>query len=310
MVFMYWCRNMEIRNRIAVVSCVLALALLASMVGCGTTKTQKATEQLLLSDAVDKSVASLDFRVLAGQPVYLDTQFLSSLKTSSLVGAHYMESSLRQQLLAAGCLLQESENDAVYIVEPRVGALGTDGHNLTIGIPASHALNSASSLVIDGPSLPIFPEIALVRRENQKAAAKLAVFAYHRETRRPIWQSGIAQAGATSTNTWVMGAGPFQRGTIHDGTEFAGSRFWTPLAQRRSTAYDSSVNRATASYFREIQFSLDEQKDGKPIQAAIFDEDPKPAPLRSDGTPTVRPASTASPSETPSTPSPDTPQNE
>ncbi|MEE3368039.1 MAG: DUF6655 family protein, partial [Planctomycetota bacterium] len=140
---------MQIHHRISAVLCVLLLAFLATAAGCGTTKTQRATEQLLLSDAVDKSVASLDFHVLAGQPVYLDTQFLSSIKTSSLVGAHYMESALRQQLLAAGCLLQESENDATYIVEPRVGALGTDGHNLTIGIPASHALNSASSLVTE-----------------------------------------------------------------------------------------------------------------------------------------------------------------
>jgi hypothetical protein len=306
---------MEIRHRIDLGLCVLLFTLLATAVGCGTTKTQKATEQLLLSDAVDKSVASLDFQVLAGQAVYLDTQFLSSLKTNSLVGTHYLESSLRQQLLAAGCLLQESENDAAYIVEPRVGALGTDGHNLTVGIPASHALNSASSLVTEGPSLPIFPEIALVRRENQKAAAKLAVFAYHRETRKPIWQSGIAQSQATSTNTWVMGAGPFQRGTIHDGTQFAGSRFWDPLALRRFTAYNSSENPDTTIYFREVQFSSDDQQDGEPVQAAIFDEEPATTPLQPDGKPLVRPtaanASPKSPAPTAADTPPDTsPQTE
>ena len=278
---------MQIRRQRSDFPYVLLVAFLATANGCGTTKTQKATEQLLLSDAVDKSVASLDFHVLAGHPVYLDTQFLSSIKTSSLVGTHYMESALRQQLLAAGCLLQENENDAVYIIEPRVGALGTDGHHLTIGIPASHALNSASTLVTEGPSLPIFPEIALVRRENQKAAAKLAIFAYHRETRRPIWQSGIAQARATSTNTWVMGAGPFQRGTIHDGTQFAGSRFWDPLALRRRNIDNLPGSRDTATYFREVQFPTESDK---PVQAAIFDEEPATTSDPPDGKPAVRPA--------------------
>ena len=282
---------METLNRIDSSLCVLLVAFLATVAGCGTTKTQKATEQLLLSDAVDQSVASLDFHVLAGQPVYLDTQFIASIKTSSLVGGPYMESALRQQLLAAGCLLQESENDATYIVEPRVGALGTDGHNLTIGIPASHALNSASTLVTEGPGLPIFPEIALVRRENQKAAAKLAIFAYHRETRKPIWQSGIAQARATSTNTWVMGAGPFQRGTIHDGTQFAGSRFWDPLALRRLKANNSPGSRDTATYFREVQFATERDR---PVQAAIFDNEPGTAPTQPDGKPAVRPAAASS----------------
>jgi hypothetical protein len=60
------------------------LALLAALgaVGCGTTRvtdTQRtATEQLLVSNAIDQAVSQLDFRILAGKPIYFDAQYLTS----------------------------------------------------------------------------------------------------------------------------------------------------------------------------------------------------------------------------------------
>ena len=35
--------------------------------GCGTTKMKTGTEQLLMSDAVDRSISALDFRPAGGQ---------------------------------------------------------------------------------------------------------------------------------------------------------------------------------------------------------------------------------------------------
>ena len=58
----------------------------------------------------------------------------------------------------------------------------------------------------------------------KSAAAKVSVFAYDRETREPIWQSGIAQAGSSARDTWILGVGPLQYGTIYGGTRFAGKR--------------------------------------------------------------------------------------
>jgi hypothetical protein len=48
------------------------------------------------------------------------------------------------------------------------------------------------------------------------------VFAYHRETGTPVWQSGLVHQESSANDVWILGAGPFQRGTIYDGTEFAG----------------------------------------------------------------------------------------
>ncbi len=176
----------------------------------------------MLSDAVDRSVASINFRPLAGRTVYLDTQYVKSVKGAGFVSADYIISSLRQQMLAANCLLEEDREKAEYIAEVRVGALGTDAHNMTYGIPASNSLSTAASLVPNAPAIPAIPEISLAKKEDEVAAAKIAVFAYHRESRQAVWQSGIAQARSSAKDTWFFGAGPFQSGSLHDSTKLAG----------------------------------------------------------------------------------------
>jgi hypothetical protein len=67
------------------------------------------------------------------------------------------------------------------------------------------------------------PEIPFAKRRDQRARAKIAVFAYHRETGTPVWQSGLANHESSANDVWILGAGPFQRGTIYEGTEFAGT---------------------------------------------------------------------------------------
>jgi hypothetical protein len=202
---------------------------LAVLLGCGTTKSQRATQQLLMSDAVDRAVASIDFRPLSHQRVYLDTTYLQNMKNEDLVNADYIISSLRQQMVGAGCLLVDSAEEAQYVAEARVGALGTDGHDMVYGIPANNALSTAATLVPNTPAIPIVPEIALARKSDEIAAAKIAVFAYHRETRRPVWQSGLARARSEAKDTWFFGAGPFRSGTIHDGTAFVDGDLPLPL---------------------------------------------------------------------------------
>jgi hypothetical protein len=69
------------------------------------------------------------------------------------------------------------------------------------------------------------PEIPIAKRRDQRGIAKIAVFAYHRETGTPVWQSGVAHQESSSNDVWILGAGPFQRGTIYEGTAFAGKTF-------------------------------------------------------------------------------------
>ncbi len=212
----------------------LLLLCAGAITGCGTIRKQRATEQLLLSDAVDRSVANIDFSPLAYQSVYLDTRFIQ-FKNDSAVSTNYVISALRQQMVVAGCLLQDDILKADYVVEARIGTLGSDGHDMHYGIPASNTLNAAASVVAGSPPLPILPEISLARKTEEMAAAKIAVFAYHRETRMPVWQSGTSLARSEATATWILGAGPFQRGSIYEGTQFAGN----PLRRKKGDTLTS-----------------------------------------------------------------------
>ncbi len=211
-------------------------ALACAATGCGTTSQRLATEQLVQSDAVDTAIADIDFSPLAGQRCFLDTQYILDYKGVGFVNSNYIISAIRQEMTADGLLLQDSADEADVIVEPRVGTLGTDDHDVLYGIPASNALSSAASVIPSAPSLPAIPEIAFMKKDDLLAAAKISVFAYHHESRLPVWQSGTSVARSTSKDTWVMGAGPFTRGSIYQGWRFAGSRVSLPLPFNRGAA--------------------------------------------------------------------------
>jgi hypothetical protein len=189
--------------------------LLVLAAGCGTTRmtdtSRTGTEQLLISNAVDQAVSRLDFHRLAGQPVFLDPQYLDNT-----VDKGYVVSSLRQDLLASGCLLQEDRAKATYVIEARAGGVGTDNNSLLVGIP-----QTTVPTPIPGQSATI-PELPLAKKAEQTGVAKIAVFAYNRKTGEPVFQSGVVQAVSTSKEVWVLGAGPFQNGPVRDRVTFAG----------------------------------------------------------------------------------------
>jgi hypothetical protein len=189
----------------------LPLALLAALSGCGSTLTSNtprtATEQLLVSDAIDRTVESIDFSPLKGESVFFD-----DAKLGEVVDKPYVLSSLRQHLLASGCELKAVREEATYVVEPRAGAVGTDNSELLFGVPALQV----PQVAVATPLPTAIPEIPFAKRREQRGVAKISVFAYRRDTGEPVWQSGIAKNESTARNTWVLGAGPFRRGTIYD----------------------------------------------------------------------------------------------
>lgn len=189
--------------------------LIAAGAGCGTTRvtdTQRAaSEMLLVSQAIDNAVGKLDMSALKGKTVFLDTQYLDGT-----VDKGYLISALRQHLLAHEALIQEERAKATYVVEARSGAIGTDKHSLLVGTPQM-------SLPTTLPGVPTaVPEIALVKNTNQRGVAKLAVFAYNRQTGRALWQSGLVDASSTLKDRWIFGAGPYSTGSIRRRGEFAG----------------------------------------------------------------------------------------
>jgi hypothetical protein len=184
--------------------------------GCGTVKTtgtvRSGTEQLLLTNAWDSALQKVDFRPLTGVPVYLDTANINAS-----IDQGWIVSSLRQTMLQQGVLLRPKPEQAQWIVEARVGAYGTDEHNLLIGIP-----QTTIPATITGIPQGTLPEIPLAKRSEQQAIAKLALFAYDRSSGQIVWNSGTLLDTANSKNVYVAGVGPIQSGSIRGGTEFVG----------------------------------------------------------------------------------------
>lgn len=238
-------------------TCALILMAMC-LVGCGTTKNQTATEQLLLSDAVDVAVARIDFTPLAGQRVYLDSSFIKDYKGVGFVNSNYIISSLRQQLTACGVLLLEKEDEADFIVEARVGVLGSDAHEVSFGIPSTaplSAVTSAVSAMAQVPAIPGIPELSVARRKEDMAAAKVIAYCYDRESRERIWQSGISVGHSDSKDIWFFGAGPFHKGAIHNGeVKFAGSGVDVPLLSGKE------INPVMASYRYEALYKHPKEK--------------------------------------------------
>ena len=226
---------------------VLGVVIAGLISGCGSTTARLGTEQLLLSDAVDEAVQQVDFSALAGTRVYLDTRYVIGKDSKSIVGSDYVISSLRQQLLISGAFVQEQRDDADLIVEPRVGALGTDGHDVVYGMPQAGAIGTAAA-ALSGSAVPIIPEISIGHSDAQSGIAKIVVFAYDRETRQPVWQSGVAKAESNSSSTWFLGAGPFQKGTIHDGYRFAGREFGNAHSANGDAAETNEPESARVKY--------------------------------------------------------------
>jgi len=257
----------------------LLAALLSSTlpVGCGTTKwsdtKRTATEQLLISDAMDRAVSRMDFRAVAGKKVYLDDGPLISV-----TDAEYLVSLLRQHMLANGCRVMEKRDEADYVVEVRAGAVGTDRREVTFGVPATQAISSLPMSTV----VPAIPEMPLANKTEQRAVVKIALFAYNRKTGRPVWQSGTVPIESTAKNLWLLGAGPFQRGTIYEGTEFVGREIEIPLIApgRDDDQEHNELAVSDEAYFAE-PVEPDETPAPKPLTAAqLAKQAAKPTPTK------------------------------
>ena len=244
---------------------VLAAASMILMAGCGTTRTtdssRTATEQLLISDAIDRAVETVDFHPLAGQSVYLDDSHLGDI-----VDRGYLVSTMRQHLLASGCILRASRDQADFVVEARAGAVGTDRSDLLFGIPAT---NVPQILPIQaGPAA--IPEVPLAKRRDQRGIAKISVFAYHRETGQPVWQSGLAIEESSSNDVWVFGAGPFQHGTVYSSTaEATGKRGQPPAHKSVGDGRPSRVDLAEQATFNSPAQLVAEQRRLPPTSQVV-----------------------------------------
>ncbi len=205
----------------SVILLVVSLFLMADLPGCGTVKTtgtaRTGTEQLLLTNAWDSALAKVDFRPLAGVPVYLDATNVTAVDQGWVV------SSLHQAMLTQGVLLRTKPEQAQWIVEARVGAYGTDAYNFLVGLP-----QTSVPPTLPGVPAGTIPEMSLLKKSHQEGIAKLALFAYDRASGQVVWTSGTSMATSSAKDLYVGGVGPIQGGTIRGGTKFIGTKIPMP----------------------------------------------------------------------------------
>jgi len=206
-------RTLSLMTKTYVTSAMICCGLV--MMGCGTVRNtntpRSGTEQMLLSSSFDEALRRIDFSPLANAPVYFETKNIEAIDKGWVI------SSIREAMLVRGVRLMEKPEQAMVIVEARVGALGTDDFSFLIGIP-----QITVPATITGMPMGTIPEIALMKKADQKALSKLAIFAYDKASGGVVWTSGTSTGFANSKNLFIGGLGPIQSGTHKKNPEFMG----------------------------------------------------------------------------------------
>ena len=200
-------------NRIMVYTAIAAALTVST--GCGTTKwsdtSRTATEQLLISSAMDDVIDEFDFYPLTGRKIYIESKGVVS------TDKEYLLSLLRQQLAANGTFIQETKESADYVLEVSTGAVGTNRYELMYGVPET----SVPAVLTLGTATTI-PEVPFIKRTDQKAQIKLTMWAYNKKTGAIIWQSGEKLKTASIRDRWIFGAGPFTKSSFNEKTQMGG----------------------------------------------------------------------------------------
>jgi hypothetical protein len=180
------------------------MSLLACLLsGCTTLKesdtARTGLEQLLISSAADRSLDKVDFKPIAHAKVFLETKYLDC------VDKNYIIVAMHQRLLMHNCTLVDKPEDANVVVEVASGGVGTDRHELFVGIP---------EIPLPPPSPIAIPKLAIFTRTKAMGTAKLTVVAYDTTTKLAVINSGYSLARADHQNWNVLGAGSVQGGTL------------------------------------------------------------------------------------------------
>ncbi|MBQ6158070.1 MAG: hypothetical protein IJJ20_03565 [Thermoguttaceae bacterium] len=279
--------------------------------GCGTTKfsdtTRTATEQLLISSAMEDAVDEFNFYPLSGRKVFMKSDGVSA------TDKEYLLTLLRQQLAANGVLLQEKQEDADYVLEVATGTVGTDRYELIYGTKET----TVPGFLAGGGTA--IPEIALIKRTDQQAKVKLTMWAYNIKTGAIVWQSGQKNSTSSVRDRWVLGVGPIRNSSFSDTTQIGGDDVPVEMRLGERVIRDEHPTVRSEAVYRELDQDaisrLEEiRKAGFDMMSVIADDKSEetetgaaPAPAESE-TPAAKPepapaeAAPAPPADLPAVP--------
>ncbi|GGB44068.1 hypothetical protein GCM10011505_26750 [Tistrella bauzanensis] len=177
--------------RRSLVAAIVAAALLAACTSAReSAPARTATEQLLLSSAVDRAAQALMLDLPPDAAVYVDASLFEGLDGKYAVG------SVREQLLRRGARLMPDRDRADIVVEIRSGALSIDDEKALLGIPAFDVPVPLSDTIST-------PELALVKRDERRGTVKLAAIAYDAHDGRMVDATG-PRYGFSHITDWTV----------------------------------------------------------------------------------------------------------
>ena len=151
----------------AFVALILAMLALGACTTVRETSPQRsATEQLLISTAVDRAIAQVRLKIPSGTKVFVDAEQLDGSD------GKYAAGEMKDRLLRNGANLVNDKGKADAIVEVRAGALSIDDKQTLIGIDSFDA-----PIPFAGQAAKI-PQIALYSDKVRQGVAKIAAFGY------------------------------------------------------------------------------------------------------------------------------------
>jgi len=146
-----------------------------------------ATEQLLVSQALERSLSRVSVPLPDGSSVAVET---AGLKDTD---AAFTRELVASRLSSLGVRVQKKEEEASYLVRVIIQTLGTDQENSFFGMPP-----------VTSVLLPFaLPELAIYKHEHQRGVVRLRLEIFERATGRFI----------TSTR-WYEGSTHFNQYTL------------------------------------------------------------------------------------------------
>ena len=175
-----------------------------------TTTTRTATEQILISSAIQRSVKGLDLDFLKGSKVFVNSDYLTVGENEKpfLVGA------IQGHLLRSGCLIMQTREESNAVISFRNGGIGVDNYDLKVCVPG-FSYNRVSNDYSTPPTvLPTVqqvgsittPEFSVYRNCTQVAIASLFYTVY---ASNPVfYHAGESVGQAVRSDFWILGLGP------------------------------------------------------------------------------------------------------
>lgn len=180
----------------------ILLLIACAATGCSSVQSshtaRTATEQLLISNAVDQSLSKVDFGGFANRKVFVEEKYMDSVDKAYVLGT------IRHRLMMTGAKLTDKKEDSEFTIEVRSGSVGTDANEMFVGIPE-----------ITLPGMLTLPEVRLVNRNSQSGTAKLGLVAYDTVSGDVIGDGGLSLAQSDRNDWFVFGMGPYQNGTLN-----------------------------------------------------------------------------------------------